>query len=759
MKSIISLVSTLLFVSQFNPLMAEMVGPTAICKDITVSLDVDGIVFVDGLEIDDGSFDDGSIVSYNASPSEFSCTDLGINSVTLTVTDDEGLTDQCISQVTIVDDIAPIMDCPVDFDAYYEAPDCFANVVWFEPFVLDNCNWMWMENPGEFMMLEVGVHPITYVVADDSGNETSCTFNVTVFDTIAPFIYFDEPNIVLSNDPGFCDASDSIPVPYIDECTAYILTNNFNGSSDASGTYPVGTTIVNWTATDAFGNVRSAIQEVVVEDNSSPVAICQDITVQLDATGIAVISLEDIDAGSTDNCGVDSIALSQTVFTALDVGINLDTLWVTDLSGNTATCIAEVTVTETLPWDLICQDTFLYIEEAGVAELNPESVISGIDPEAIDTLILSQTTFTCMDLGSNGITIQVIDTSGLSDQCAAIVDVIDNIAPVAVCSDTSIHLDQNGVASIDASFLDGGSFDNCFIDSLALDIYEVDCSFAEPPSTLEVTLIALDSWGNSSTCISTITVIDELAPELSNCPTDTSIAADANCIGVITWSEPIPFDNCSYTWVEQPDNFLTEPVGEYQITYAVEDPSGNQATCFFTIAIVDISAPIAICKDTFNLYFDDPGTQVVLPSDIDAGSTDECAIDSMMVVPNTFSSGDAGSHIVELIVTDAAGNQGSCSSIVTVDIDLGMEAFSETSFDFYPNPNHGMFTIEFVDPTQAYELTILDITGKQMHRQFIGKGKRRIQIESQNPLMPGVYVLNLVNQETGQSLSKRMVVK
>jgi hypothetical protein len=49
---------------------------------------------------------------------------------------------------------------------------------------------------------------------------------------------------------------------------------------------------------------------VTVEDTIPPVAICQDITVQLDATGNASITGADIDNGSNDNCGIASLSVA-----------------------------------------------------------------------------------------------------------------------------------------------------------------------------------------------------------------------------------------------------------------------------------------------------------------------------------------------------------------------------------------------------------------------------------------------------------------
>jgi len=86
------------------------------------------------------------------------------------------------------------------------------------------------------------------------------------------------------------------------------------------------------------------VATVTVEDSVDPVALCQDITVQLGATGQAAIAGADVDGGSTDNCGIASLDVSPSVFTCAHLGANVATLTVTDTSGNTDTCGASVTV-------------------------------------------------------------------------------------------------------------------------------------------------------------------------------------------------------------------------------------------------------------------------------------------------------------------------------------------------------------------------------------------------------------------------------
>ena len=98
-------------------------------------------------------------------------------------------------------------------------------------------------------------------------------------------------------------------------------------------------------ATDG-SNVSAAISTTVtIQDATAPVAVAQDLTVNLDANGAATITASDIDNGSSDNCSVASLSLDITSFDCDDVGSPVTvTLTATDPSGNTDTATATVTV-------------------------------------------------------------------------------------------------------------------------------------------------------------------------------------------------------------------------------------------------------------------------------------------------------------------------------------------------------------------------------------------------------------------------------
>lgn len=79
-------------------------------------------------------------------------------------------------------------------------------------------------------------------------------------------------------------------------------------------------------------------------DTVAPVALCQDLVVQLDANGNGSITAAQANNGSSDNCGITQMTLSQSSFTCADAGVVPVDLIVEDAGGNISTCTFNVTV-------------------------------------------------------------------------------------------------------------------------------------------------------------------------------------------------------------------------------------------------------------------------------------------------------------------------------------------------------------------------------------------------------------------------------
>ncbi|QTN39610.1 tandem-95 repeat protein [Cryomorphaceae bacterium] len=214
------------------------------------------------------------------------------------------------------------------------------------------------------------------------------------------------------------------------------------------------------TVTDENGNTDQCTATVTVEDNIDPTAICQDITIQLDASGNASISTSDIDNGSADNCAITSVSLSQTSFNCAHVGVNSVTLTVTDSNGNTDQCIATVTVQDITPPTALCQDFTVTLDANGQATIAVSDIDNGSnDACGISSTVLSTTTFDCSDVGTNTVTLTVTDNNGNSSSCTATVTVIEptiTAASITVNDNVSCFGGNDGSATVSVSGNVGG---------------------------------------------------------------------------------------------------------------------------------------------------------------------------------------------------------------------------------------------------------------------------------------------------------------
>lgn len=161
----------------------------------------------------------------------------------------------------------------------------------------------------------------------------------------------------------------NVPPVTADDCNPNVLITNNSpyadaGGADASGTYPIGTTLVTFTASDRCGNVTTCEVAVTVQDNTAPAPFCiVGISINLsnmNGETKAILTADVFDGGSSDNC-TDEADLIRTIrvadddldtpptttaleFTCEDVGTKLIEFWVTDEMGNSDFCLTYISI-------------------------------------------------------------------------------------------------------------------------------------------------------------------------------------------------------------------------------------------------------------------------------------------------------------------------------------------------------------------------------------------------------------------------------
>ncbi|MCB0668628.1 MAG: HYR domain-containing protein, partial [Saprospiraceae bacterium] len=242
------------------------------------------------------------------SPASGSFFSVGTTMVTCTVTDVAGNQDVCIFNVTVNDAEAPMITCPMNITQANDAGQCGA-IVTFTPMISDNCPGATVTCvPASGSFFPVGTTPVSCTVTDAAGLTSMCSFNVTVNDTENPTITC-PANISVNNDPGTCGAVVTYATPVIgDNCPGTTVS-----CVPVSGSvFPVGTTTVNCTATDAVGNTNFCSFSVTVMDNEPPVWQIADM-------GNVLVD-NDPGTGPTDSYNLGNIECdSNSLFTATGI--------------------------------------------------------------------------------------------------------------------------------------------------------------------------------------------------------------------------------------------------------------------------------------------------------------------------------------------------------------------------------------------------------------------------------------------------------
>ncbi|MFD2725630.1 HYR-like domain-containing protein, partial [Hyunsoonleella rubra] len=392
-----------------------------------------------------------------------------------------------------------------------------------------------------------------------------------------------------------------------------------NGSNDACGIQSlaldttaftcaeVGTNTVTLTVTDNNNNTSTCTATVTVEDNVPPVAICQDITVQLDASGNASITTADIDNGSNDACGIQSLALDITDFTCANVGANNVTLTVTDNNGNTSSCTATVTVEDNVPPVAICQDITVQLDDSGNAFFTTTDIDNGSnDACGIASISLDTTVLTCANVGANTVTLTVTDNNGNSSTCTATVTVEDNINPTIDNTNTANIEIECGVGNTQDqlnAWLNNNAgataTDNCNTIIWTND-YGSDDAVRCDNGAITVIFTATDANGNTSTTSATYLIKDTVGPNITTQAADQTVECDGsgNLTDLNTWLNnnggAIASDDCSsITWSNDFTSVsdLCGATGAVTVTFTATDACNNSNSTTATFTIEDTTNP------------------------------------------------------------------------------------------------------------------------------------------------------------------------
>jgi len=208
-----------------------------------------------------------------------------------------------------------------------------------------------------------------------------------------------------------------------------------------------------------------------------------------------------------------------------------------------------------------------------------------------------------------------------------------------------------------------------------------------------MTYSAVDSFGNTSSAVRNVTVVDTTPPTITiNGDTEVTVEygsnyVDAGASATDNQDAPVTVVTIS-TWG------TTDPLGTYTMTYSSTDDSGNTATATRTITLVDTTGPVITINGS------NPATVQYQSNYVDAGATADDLRDGAVdvTVDSTWGTDEFGTHTMTYTAVDALGNSSSATRTVTVVDTEGPTITSSSNFTADENQK-SIGTVVATDPS------------------------------------------------------------
>ena len=564
--------------------------PSITCPNFIEQLADEGECFATIDDLGEPTVDDNCEVEgvTNDAPPTFP---VGITTVTWTVTDIHGNTATCTQMVIVIDTELPTIVCPEDIAQSTDAGVCSATVDLGEPVVDDNCGIAEVTNdaPATF---PVGVSIVTWTVTDIHNNVATCTQTVTITDDELPTIVCPD-DIEEPVEEGQCYAIiEMLENPVVDDnCGVESVINN------APTPFPVGVTIVTWTVTDVNGNIATCTQIVTITEDEPPTIVCPEDIVQTADEGECFATIADLgEPVVDDNCGVDDV--TNDAPDTFPVGVTTVTWTVSDINGNIATCTQIVTVTDDEAPTIECPEDILHTADAGLCSATIADLGEPVVDDNCGVEVVTNDAPESFPVGQTIVTWTVTDIHGNTATCTQTVTVTDDEPPTIVCPDDitvpndigycGAYVQDLGVPQVD---------DNCGVEGYTNNAPQ---DFYFPVGVSTVTWTVTDIYGNTASCVQTITVNDTEPPVIT-------LIGDDN----IELCEGDEYEDAGAEAIDNCDGNITENIvvvnpvdtsvpGVYTITYNVSDAAGNAAE-EVTRTVTVYSQPVAFAGDDITI--------------------------------------------------------------------------------------------------------------------------------------------------------------
>ena len=265
------------------------------------------------------------------------------------------------------------------------------------------------------------------------------------------------------------------------------------------------------------------------------------------------------------------------------------------------------------------------------------------------------------------------DICGNQISTTGLIVIGDTQAPALTCpADITLECGDPANAGIISNWLSSAqAVDLCELDIIVTnnyaDSFDIICG---QTGVYTVTFTAVDGCNNDTSCISTITIADQVPPVVTTFPADTIVECDGlgNTAELSSWlannGGMLAIDNCDitleYTNAAQAQTDNCGGTSETPYIFTVTDACGNTTTAIASFIIQDLTPPTLMIPADLTVECDGAGNTAEIEAWLaTAFATDIC--DASPLVSSQLSTvidscGGTGSRIYTFTATDACGN-------------------------------------------------------------------------------------------------------
>ncbi|WP_346325256.1 BapA/Bap/LapF family large adhesin [Acinetobacter baumannii] len=597
---------------------------------------------------------------------------------------------------------------------------------------VNNGDGTWTLADNTLPTLADGPHTITVTATDAAGNVGNDTAVVTI-DTVAPNAPVLDP--INATDPvsGQAEPGSTVTVTYPDGTTATVVAGTDGSWSVPNPGNLVDGDTVTATATDPAGNTSLPGTGTVSADITAPVVALDDVltndstpaltgTVN-DPTATVVVNVDGVDYPAVNN-GDGTWTLADNTLPTLADGPHTITVTATDAAGNVGNDTAVVTIDTVAPNAPVLDPINATDPVSGQAE--PGSTVTVTYPDGTTATVVAGTdgSWSVPNPGNlvdgDTVTATATDPAGNTSLPGTGTVSADITAPVVALDDvltndstpalTGTVNDPTATVVVNVDGVDYPAVNNG--DGTWTLADNTLPTLADGPHTITVT--ATDAAGNvgNDTAVVTIDTVAPNAPVLDPINATDPVSGQAEPGSTVTVTYP---DGTTATVVAGTDGSWSVPnpgnlVDGDTVTATATDPAGNTSLPGTGTVSADITAPVVALDDVLTNdstpaltgTVNDPTATVVVNVD----GVDYPAVNNgdgtWTLADNTLPTLADGPHTITVTATDAAGNVGNDTAVVTVDTTAPVVSFTDAS----TNDTTPALTGTIDDPTATVVVTV-----------------------------------------------------